>query len=894
MALDLQKTLLSAERMLKTGKVDSALAELNRLARSGPNDLLALNRIGDLLSRNGRPSEAIRYYTQIAGKFTESGFVPKAIAIHKKVLRLNPDCTASLVSLGELYVKQKLAGEAARFFLAAAERFLQEKAFAEAREVYRRLVDADPANPLHRARLAETMAAEGANEEAAQELVTLGGTLLENGREEEAEKTFRRATELVPDSPGPLAGLSRCLAKQGREEEAFKLLERAAEDRDDVPEVLGELAVGYETAGRAEDAMRVLRREPRIPDDSFKRIFNLHMERSQVEELWVRMDGVFAEWTEGPHGDRLAALLGSLADLEPQGHVPAIERLTKHLESNGDRAGQAQALERLVRAYQVRSMDDQASEALGRLKAVAPKSPLVVRAKAAAPDQAEAPQAQGATVKPAKTKTTKTKVAKAKKSGESAPAEGDLPLQVEAPAVPLNRGDEDFVTGRLTQAEILEKYGLAEKAIEQIREVTEKFPGHTPAQERLVSLLREGRNRKPLQETLVKLALARRASGQVSAAKDAANEAASLVALDPETRRLLARLGLLEGETVEEPPAPVKVSSQDSKAIPLTEVDQEEPSPVAVTVAPKPGKPEAAAVPTDSGVIIDFDAVEEEEEVPAPAVVEPTTEAVTEPEPEPEPPPAAPSERIPSSDMLEEIQLYLERGSPESAQQRIDALRALRYGGAELQRLADQVAALLPAALESEKPAAPEPAAIPELISSNDDDLSAITAALESELFDDMDEPVAPQGAGEQSLEEVFAAFKEHVKEQVGEDDSRTHYDLGIAYKEMGLMDEAINEFETASKSAERFRESCTMLAICHRERQQTDQAAVWYRKAIDAAGDDPEALSALRYELGELLLEAGDRSGALSVFRDVLQSNPAYRDVQHRIAELESHSQTS
>jgi tetratricopeptide (TPR) repeat protein len=147
MAQDQGKKLQAAERFLKQGKVDDALAQLRQLAESVPTDLLTLNRIGDLLARQGRAGEAIGYYLQIAGQFLDAGYVPKAIAIHKKILRLDPSSAQSLIQLGELYMQQKLPAEARRYLLAAAEQYLHHKDFAGAREVYQQLVTVQPDNP---------------------------------------------------------------------------------------------------------------------------------------------------------------------------------------------------------------------------------------------------------------------------------------------------------------------------------------------------------------------------------------------------------------------------------------------------------------------------------------------------------------------------------------------------------------------------------------------------------------------------------------------------------------------------------------------------------------------------------------------------------------------------
>src|SRR5262245_43771533 len=140
MPLDREKTYKSAERLLRQEKTQEAMRELRRLADDAPRDLLMLNRIGDLLVRMGRNSEAIGYYNGIAEQFAEAGFFPKAVAILKKILRLDPERTESLTRMGELYLKQKLPSEARHHFLHAADKHLRAKQFTKARRSEERRV----------------------------------------------------------------------------------------------------------------------------------------------------------------------------------------------------------------------------------------------------------------------------------------------------------------------------------------------------------------------------------------------------------------------------------------------------------------------------------------------------------------------------------------------------------------------------------------------------------------------------------------------------------------------------------------------------------------------------------------------------------------------------------
>jgi tetratricopeptide (TPR) repeat protein len=152
----------------------------------------------------------------------------------------------------------------------------------------------------------------------------------------------------------------------------------------------------------------------------------------------------------------------------------------------------------------------------------------------------------------------------------------------------------------------------------------------------------------------------------------------------------------------------------------------------------------------------------------------------------------------------------------------------------------------------------------------------------------------APAGPTLGALAEVFDEFKADMGEVEEVEDIETHYNLGIAYKEMGLLDEAISEFQKASKAAEKQRahtnlfQCCILLGHCFMEKGHPQIAARWYERALKTPGVDEEGATALRYDMGVALEQAGDRKGALNCFLEVYGSNVDYRDVGDRIRELQ------
>jgi pilus assembly protein FimV len=159
--------------------------------------------------------------------------------------------------------------------------------------------------------------------------------------------------------------------------------------------------------------------------------------------------------------------------------------------------------------------------------------------------------------------------------------------------------------------------------------------------------------------------------------------------------------------------------------------------------------------------------------------------------------------------------------------------------------------------------------------------------------------PAATPGTLENlnQLAEVFQEFRSELGEMGEEDeDLETHYNLGIAYREMGLLDEAIGEFQKVAKAVQkgkpfRYEMNCSvMLGLSFMDKGEPKVASLWYRRALQVPGLEEESALALRYDLGLALESAGEADAALDSFRQVYAANIDYRDVADRIATLQKH----
>ena len=198
MAFHKARALQEAEKSVAQGKIAQAIKQYQDILDNDPSDVSLLNTVGDLYIRDRNITEGLRQFHKLAEAYVREGFNVKAIAIYRKISKVDPNSIDTLLKLAELYQLQGLSREAREQYLQAAEFFKKRNQTERVLEVLRKLVQLDPENINFRNRLAAECEQAGKREDAAKAYLESAEILLRRDDQAAAEPALKKAAELDP------------------------------------------------------------------------------------------------------------------------------------------------------------------------------------------------------------------------------------------------------------------------------------------------------------------------------------------------------------------------------------------------------------------------------------------------------------------------------------------------------------------------------------------------------------------------------------------------------------------------------------------------------------------------------------------------------------------------
>lgn len=852
----------SAERFVQQGRLQNAIAEYDKILKQDPKDLTVLNTVGDLYSRLGQIDQAVVFFKLVGDTYAAEGFVPKAIAMYKKLTKISPNTLECVQKLGELYTQQGLYNDARAQLLIVADIHEREGRKGDAVRAYLRIRDLDPDNFNVITKLARLYRSQGNTAEAAKLLMGAAEALRSRNMLDAADDALLNLLQADPSNSRAIEMRGALALERGEPTSAIALLEKVP-DIDSRQEPLQLLLRAQLALSRFADAEPAARKLLTVHNNcSGLLIFTEKLFSSDPKRALAVCEEFSDRLIAADRQAVISRLRGAVSSLSND--VPALETLLELFERSGDISDTGDINELIAHAS-VKSGDlARARDLYLKLAQLEPANTTHAQnyrqvMEMMGADAAMIGEPLNNLERPFAMETV---------SIEEPPADDSAGVETAAPA------SEAYVAEAATVAiggSGLE-FGSAEAPlpppppVASATEFTvvEPTPPAAAGTVHEIDISAEWESAANVEQAKGESAVVNveQTSTPAPALAHAATEAQVSDLVEEITfyvsQSMWSEARFACGALEKMAPANaelVRLRSMIPADTPPTPIEPAE----TIEVAPPP-KPEFEQ---HSGITRLYDLDSEAD----------LTEATQVAAPAPPPVPVAPpSQAAPAV---------------ASAAQPAPAAR---------ESFLDHFTEDLDKSLGSDfnlgaAPSAPVPGAAPAAAAPvvRAEVATPAPAATESAA------PAAEADPNSTMLDDLFHEFKEEMDDESGtEDDPETHYSLGVAFKEMGLLDEAIGELQKVCQLVEhglsfsQTIQAYTWLANCFVEKGVPEASFKWYQRALSVATSNDQRL-AIHYELAAAYEAAGFRQEALTHYMEVYTTNIDYRDVGERIKALRS-----
>jgi tetratricopeptide (TPR) repeat protein len=333
---DRVKVIEQAEKYVRSGRVKEAIAEYEKLALTDPQDVGTLNIVGDLYIRLGHSDRAVRSFQKVAEEYERRGLFSQALAICKKIHKLDPDNADHALKLGDLYAQQGFAADAKNVYAGVAGRLAGSGKAGEAIAVYEKVVKLDREDHEARRALAVLHRGSGNVDAALDQLNESANVRAEKGQYDEAIAVLREALALRPTDGRSLVGLVEVYKRQGQPDKAIEVLEKElAADPDNVQllNILGNIHFEAGETKQAEEIFsRIVTGHPLNVNARIK-LGRIQILKDKLDQAYELFEPLINNLVKKHRDEKAIGLLGLILESQKP-HLPALERLALIYRSN--------------------------------------------------------------------------------------------------------------------------------------------------------------------------------------------------------------------------------------------------------------------------------------------------------------------------------------------------------------------------------------------------------------------------------------------------------------------------------------------------------------------------------------------------------------------------------
>lgn len=340
--IDKTKIIEQAERLVKSGRIEEAIAEYKKLLAGEASDLSINNLIGDLYIQLGHVGEAVQVFMSVGSFYETKGYNSQALAVYRKISKLDSNHVIAIVRMGDLYAAQGFAAEAKKEYLKAEQILRQEKRLRELMFLYDKLIKLDSDNVSFKLSLAGLFQQEGFIEEAVVQLNDAAELLLRQDHLEEAEKVIEQARWLKAGDERTLTNLVEVLKRSGRHDEAIEIVQDIL-SRDETNirfrSTLGALHLEDGKLEKAEEIFSEIIAEDPLEARARVKLGKVYALQDKPEKAYVIFEPLIENLLKKQKEDKAIGLLGIVLGAK-QVYLPALEKLAAIYKSKNQKANQ--------------------------------------------------------------------------------------------------------------------------------------------------------------------------------------------------------------------------------------------------------------------------------------------------------------------------------------------------------------------------------------------------------------------------------------------------------------------------------------------------------------------------------------------------------------------------
>lgn len=364
----------TAQKYLTQNKLPRVLDDYLKLLKQNPADWNLMIQIGDLYLKDNQVNEAVRYFVKVADHYTTEGFMGKAIAIYRRVLKINPDAMDTRFKLAELHFRDRHLMEGKTLLETAITSYREKGNLGKAIQVLNKLLEFEPHNLQAQSLLAESYEKNGMISEAVAAYLEIANQYAHDGAFQDSLVPLEKAHCLHAKNPAVmLRMISVCIELNDKEKAAAFLQEFLGLDLTD-PEVLAVLARTFGNEKQLENLQQFI--DQGIPANFRKEPFwilmgELYLKRGDLKSAFYQFLMAIEEQARTKEIGKGVSLLRKITRLDTS-FYPAWRILIDLYSLQGDQDGLLQAYSALIDAYISKTMYEDAANSLQKLQELEP------------------------------------------------------------------------------------------------------------------------------------------------------------------------------------------------------------------------------------------------------------------------------------------------------------------------------------------------------------------------------------------------------------------------------------------------------------------------------------------------------------------------------------------